>query len=229
MKRKQIRLWDLPTRLCHWLLALGVIAAVVSGQIGGNLIEWHGRIGLLIIGLIVFRLAWGLFGSTYARFAHFFPTPAKLAAYLKGEWQGIGHNPLGALSVFGLLGLVALQVVTGLFANDDIAFVGPLFALVDKDLSNRLTGLHHLAANLLFVLVGLHLVAIAFYLHVKKVNLIRPMVTGWKEAEHGEHAAGGGLLALVLALALAGGAVYGASGVWLPEPPPPPAVETPSW
>lgn len=229
MKHKQIRLWDLPTRLCHWLLALGVIAAVVSGQIGGNLMEWHSRIGLLIIGLIVFRLAWGLFGSTYARFAHFYPTPGKVAAYVKGEWRGVGHNPLGALSVFGLLGLVTLQVVTGLFANDDIAFVGPLSDLVDRNLSNRLTGLHHLAANLLYVLVGLHLVAIAFYLHIKKVNLIRPMVTGWKEAEHGEHAEGGGGLALLLSLALAGCAMYGASGVWLPEPPPPPAAETPNW
>ncbi|HXE41263.1 MAG TPA: cytochrome b/b6 domain-containing protein, partial [Azonexus sp.] len=116
MKRKQIRLWDLPTRLFHWLLALSVIGAIVSGQIGGNLMEWHGRIGLLIIGLIVFRLAWGVLGTTYARFGHFFPTAAKVKAYLKGEWKGHGHNPLGALSVFGLLGLVAVQAVSGLFA-----------------------------------------------------------------------------------------------------------------
>ena len=230
MNSKRIRLWDLPTRLFHWLLALGVIAAIVSGQFGGNLMEWHGRIGLLIIGLIVFRLVWGLFGSTYARFAQFFPTPAKISAYLKGKWTGPGHNPLGALAVFGLLGLVALQAVSGLFANDDIAFFGPLFDLVDKNFSNRLTGLHHLAANLLFGLIGLHLVAIAFYVRVKKDNLLKPMVTGWKEGEHGESARGGGLVALLLALALASGAIYGASGIWLPEPlPPPPAAETPSW
>lgn len=230
MKRKQIRLWDLPTRLCHWLLALSVISAIVSGQVGGNLMEWHGRVGIFIIALIVFRLAWGLLGSTYARFAHFFPTPGSIKAYLKGEWTGVGHNPLGALSVFGLLGLLLIQVVTGLFANDDIAYVGPLFDLVDKNLSNRLTGIHHFAANLLMVLIGLHLLAIAFYLHIKKVNLIRPMVTGWKESEHGEHAEGGKLPALLLSLTLACGAAYGASGVWLPEPPPPPpAAETPSW
>lgn len=230
MKRKQIRLWDLPTRLFHWLLALSVIGAIVSGQTGGNLMEWHGRTGLAIIGLITFRLAWGILGTTYARFGHFFPTAAKVKAYLKGEWKGHGHNPLGALSVFGLLGLLAVQAVSGLFANDDIAFVGPLFELVDKNLSNRLTGLHHLAANLLFALVGLHLVAIAYYVHVKKDNLLKPMLTGWKETEHGEHARGGGLLALLFSLALACAAVYGASGLWLPEPPAPaPAAETPSW
>jgi cytochrome b len=170
MSTKRIRLWDLPTRLFHWLLVLCIVAAVVSGQLGGNLIEWHGRIGLFIVGLVVFRLVWGLIGSTYARFAQFFPTPAKLKAYLRGEWRGVGHNPLGAFSVFGLLALVGLQVSTGLFANDDITFFGPLFALVSKDVSNQLTGLHKLSSNFLFVLIGLHLAAIAFYTRVKKTN-----------------------------------------------------------
>lgn len=230
MNSKRILLWDLPTRLFHWLLVLAVIAAVVSGQLGGNLIVWHGRIGLFIVGLLVFRIIWGLLGSTYARFAHFFPTPARIRAYLRGEWREPGHNPLGAVAVFGLLGLVAVQALSGLFANDDIAFTGPLYDLVGKDLSNRLSGLHQLAANALFVLVGLHLAAIAFYGHVKKDNLVRPMITGWKHDVDGEHARGGGLAALLVALLVAAGVVYGASGAWLPEPPPPPpAAETPSW
>ncbi|MDR1996428.1 cytochrome b/b6 domain-containing protein [Azonexus sp.] len=230
MNSKHIRLWDLPTRLFHWLLVLAVIGAVVSGQLGGNLIVWHGRLGLFIIGLLVFRIVWGLIGSTYARFAHFFPTPARLRAYLGGEWRQPGHNPLGALSVFALLTVVGFQAVSGLFSNDDIAFVGPLFDLVDKSLSNRLTGLHHLMANLLYVLVGLHVAAIVFYVRVKKNNMLRPMLTGSKEVEHGEDARGGGLLALTVAVLLALAAVYGASGAWLPEPPPPPAAEDiPAW
>lgn len=230
MSSKRIRLWDLPTRLFHWLLVLSVAAAIVSGQVGGNFIDWHARIGLFIVGLVVFRLVWGVAGSTYARFGHFFPTPARVRAYLKGEWTGLGHNPLGAFSVLGLLALLTLQVLTGLFANDDIAFVGPLADLVSKALSNRLTGLHHQAANLIFVLIALHVAAIVFYARVKKENLVKPMVTGWKEVEAGESARGGGVLALILALILASGAVYGASGAWLPEPPPAPAaVETPSW
>jgi cytochrome b len=109
MNSKRIHLWDLPTRLFHWLLVLSVSAAIISAQIGGNLIEWHGKIGLFIVGLITFRLIWGLLGSTYARFAQFFPSPARVKDYLRGEWRGVGHNPLGAFSVFGLLGLLAFQ------------------------------------------------------------------------------------------------------------------------
>jgi len=119
MNSKRILLWDLPTRLFHWSLALAVGAAVVTGQVGGNLIDWHGRIGLFIVGLLAFRIVWGIVGSTYARFAQFFPTPAKIKAYLAGRWAGEGHNPLGALSVFGLIFLLTVQVATGLFANKD--------------------------------------------------------------------------------------------------------------
>lgn len=228
MNSTRIRLWDLPTRIFHWALVLGIAAAFVSGQLGGNLIDIHGKIGIVIVGLIVFRLVWGVLGSTYARFAQFFPTPAKIRAYLRGEWHGEGHNPLGAFSVFGLLSLVALQVGTGLFSNDDIAFVGPLFDLVSKDLSNRLTGIHQLLSNALLALVVLHVAAIGFYGRVKKQNLLMPMITGWKEG-HGESARGGGLVAVVVALIVAAGAVYGASGAWLPEPPAPPPAETPNW
>ncbi|UCV22061.1 cytochrome b/b6 domain-containing protein [Ferribacterium limneticum] len=230
MNSQRIRLWDLPTRLFHWLLALAVIAAIVSGQLGGKLIDLHGKIGLAIIGLIAFRIVWGFAGSTYARFAQFFPTPAKIKVYLKGEWRGVGHNPLGGLSVFSLIFLLTVQVLSGLFANDDIAFVGPLFELIDKSLSDRLSGIHELLSNVLIALVVLHVVAVAFHGHFKKDNLVKPMITGWKEGVSGESAKGGGMVALVVAVSIAGAVVYGASGAWLPEPPPLlPAVETPSW
>ncbi len=229
MNSKRILLWDLPTRLFHWSLALAVGAAVVTGQVGGNLIDWHGRIGLFIVGLLAFRIVWGIVGSTYARFAQFFPTPAKIKAYLAGRWAGEGHNPLGALSVFGLIFLLTVQVATGLFANDDIAFTGPLADLVAREVSNRLTGLHHLLGNGLIALVVLHVAAIGFYGHVKKQKLLKPMITGWKDDADGEPARGGGLVALVVALLVASAAAYGASGVWLPEPPPSAASETPNW
>lgn len=230
MKGKRILLWDLPTRLFHWLLVAAVAAAVVTGQLGGSLMDWHGRIGLFIAGLLAFRIVWGMFGATYARFAQFVPTPGKIKAYLAGRWQGEGHNPLGALSVFGLLALLAVQVATGLVGNDDIAFSGPLADLVSRELSNRLTGLHHLLANVLVALVVLHVAAIAFYVRVKKQKLVKPMITGWKDDAEGESASGGGLPAVVVALLLAGAVIYGASGAWLPAPPPPPpAAETPNW
>ncbi|MBL0352200.1 MAG: cytochrome b/b6 domain-containing protein [Candidatus Dechloromonas phosphoritropha] len=229
MNQQKFRLWDLPTRVFHWALVLAVVAAIVSGQLGGNLIDWHGRIGLFIVGLLAFRLAWGVVGSTYARFLQFLPTPGKIASYLRGEWQGEGHSPLGALSVFGLLALLTAQVGSGLFANDDITFVGPLFDLVDKNLSNRLTGIHYLVANAIYVLIALHIAAIAFYARVRRRNLVKPMLTGWMDGK-GDSATGGGVPALILALVVAGAAGYGASGAWLPAPPlPPPAAETPSW
>lgn len=224
MQHKRVKVWDPPTRLVHWLLALCVGAALITGQIGGNAIDWHARIGLVVVGLIVFRLVWGIVGSTYARFATFLPTPSAIRAYLRGEWRGLGHNPLGALSVLALLLLIALQLATGLFANDDIAFTGPLFSHISKDLSDRLAGIHGLTSKLLIALIVLHLCAIAFYAHVKKDNLVKPMLTGHKElaAEH-EHAEqhtakGGGPVAFVIALIVAVAAVYGASGAWIDSP-----------
>lgn len=229
MNSKRIRLWDLPTRLFHWLLVATVVGAVVSGQIGGNLIFWHGKLGIFAAGLLAFRVVWGFVGSTYARFAQFLPTPAKVKAYLAGAWHGEGHNPLGALSVLGLIGLLIAQVSTGVFANDDIAFTGPLADLVSREISNRLTGLHHLLGDVVIGLVALHVAAIVFYGHVKKKKLLKPMITGWKDDGDGESARGGGIVALVVALVIAAAVVYGASGAWMPAPPPVPAVETPSW
>ncbi|ARJ64461.1 cytochrome B [Magnetospirillum sp. ME-1] len=229
MSQPKFRLWDLPTRLFHWSLAAAIVAASLSGQLGGGLMTWHGRIGLAVVGLLAFRLVWGVVGSTYARFAHFIPTPARIRAYLKGEWHGEGHNPLGALSVFGLLGLLTVQVATGLFANDDIAFTGPLYDLAGKALSNRLTAIHHLLSKLVYLLVALHVGAIVFYARIKKQNLVLPMLTGVKEGA-GEPARGGGIVALAVALVMAAAMIYGASGRWMPPPPPPPpAASTPDF
>ncbi|UOA10110.1 MULTISPECIES: cytochrome b/b6 domain-containing protein [Methylobacter] len=176
-----IHIWDLPHRLFHWLLAVSVAASYITAKIGGSLIDWHGRLGIFILGLLIFRIIWGFIGSTHSRFSTFFPTFSRLAAYLKGRWQGIGHNPLGALSVIALLTTVAVQVGTGLFANDDIAFEGPLFDFVDKSFSNKLTGLHSTTFYVLLGFVVLHIVAIIFYRWVKKTNLVTPMLTGKKE------------------------------------------------
>ncbi len=221
---KTIHLWDLPTRAFHWLLVAAIGAAWFTGEQAGSWMVWHGRIGILIIGLISFRLAWGVVGSTYARFANFVRGPAVIADYLRGRWHGHGHNPLGALSVLGLLGLISLQLGTGLFAtSDDSGFNGFLQSLVGSGLSERLTGLHHLGFDILLVLIGLHFAAIVFYTHFKKDNLLKPMLTGKKQVERGEDARGGRWPALVLALLIAFGAMWAASGAWLPPPPPPPA------
>lgn len=222
--RVRIAVWDLPLRLFHWLLVASVSAAIVTGQLGGNWMVWHGRAGLAIIGLLVFRLLWGVVGSRHARFASFVPGPRTLQAYLRRQWQGVGHNPLGALSVLAMLGVLAVQAVLGLWANDDIAYTGPLAERISTELSSRLTHWHHLIADGLLFLLGAHLLAIVLHRLLKRDNLVGPMLTGHKEVEARQLPPSqpegwrGGRLALAVALAAAVSAVLLASGALLPEP-----------
>ncbi len=186
MRSIKLRVWDWPLRLFHWVLVIAVIGAYTTGELGGSLTEWHLIIGRLTLGLLVFRLLWGFIGSHSAQFKQFFPTIKRLKRYFKGEWHQIGHNPLGACSVFALLFVLIALVTTGLFANDDIAYEGPLYLLINKTLSDQLTGWHGRLVNVLIGLVALHVGAIFYYLLVKKINLIRPMLTGNKDVSINE-------------------------------------------
>jgi len=219
----RITLWDLPTRVFHWALAALVAISFATGFTGGNAMEWHGRAGILIIGLLTFRLTWGFVGSTHARFASFVRGPATIIAYLRGRWSGVGHNPLGALSVLGMLALLLCQALGGLFANDDIAFNGPYFNAISKDLSDWITAWHKRGGWAILALIGLHLGAILFYTHARKETLIKPMLTGTKEVPEslaGASARGGGLVALGMALLLGFAACWAASGALSPAPHP---------
>lgn len=232
MNKRTIRVWDLPVRIVHWALVALLTGVFATGLIGGNLIVWHGRLGVAICGLLAFRLAWGFVGSTYARFTHFVPGPGRVLAYLRGQWQGVGHNPLGALSVLGLLAVLLFQVVSGLVGNDDIAFEGPLYAAVSKSTSDWMTSLHRQNVWLIGGLVVMHVLAIVYYARVKKDNLLKPMITGVKEVDDPKvkPARGGGLVSFIAALAVAAVTLWGASGGLLPPPPPPPpADQVPSW
>jgi cytochrome b len=229
---QRVYVWDLPTRLFHWLLVVLVIAAYLTQEF--DAMEWHQRVGLSLLGLLVFRLVWGVIGSRHARFATFLRGPASVRAYLRGEWQGLGHSPLGGWSVLLLLALPLMLVGTGLFANDDVAFKGLLADWVDKAVSDRLTGLHHLAFDLLLGLVGFHIAAIAYYRRVRQQDLLRPMLTGWKQAKPDPDSARpetfkGRWPAFILASALAGAAVYGVLAFTPPPPEPVPAQAMPSW
>jgi cytochrome b len=214
-----VEVWDLPLRLFHWLLVLAVTLAIVTAKAGGEWMAWHGRTGLFILGLVVFRVVWGLVGSTHARFIHFAPTPGRIKAYLSGHWHGLGHNPLGALSVFALLGVLGYQSSTGLISNDDISFTGPLASLVSEELSLSLTGWHHRVGNALMALVGLHVAAILFYRLIKKENLVKPMVTGVKPVDEVPPGAPALVkarpLALWLTIAVSAVTVWAANGAWI--------------
>ncbi len=176
-----VRVWDLPTRLFHWALAICIVLGIVFVKIGGNAIQWHAYCGYTALALILFRLIWGFVGSWHARFANFIPSPSKLIAFLRGQVDGgLGHNPLGALSVIALLLVVLIQALTGLFADDDIFFQGPLAKYVSNSTVALLTSIHRFNQYLIFALVGLHLAAISYYYFVKRQNLVGPMVTGDK-------------------------------------------------
>lgn len=206
----EIKLWDAPLRVFHWSFAAAVTAAVVTGWIGGNLMPWHGRIGLLVLGLLVFRLLWGFVGSTYARWSRIFAATVGVRDYLRDNWREAGHNPLGAFSVLAMLGLVAFQVFSGLLATDDIAFQGPLNALVDSATGDWLSGLHRQAKWLLLALIGLHLAAIGWYGLVRRKPLVRAMIGGRARREHPaqQDARGGSWRAALLVAIVATGSVW---------------------
>lgn len=204
-----IKLWDLPLRLFHWLLAACVSGSLVTGWLGGGLMVWHGRLGLAVFGLLVFRLGWGLCGSTYARWSIILPALTSIPQYLKGQWRAAGHNPLGVLSLLAMLALLSFQVASGLFANDDIAMKGPLQPLISSATSDWLTSLHRQAKWLLLALIGLHVAAILVY-RLRGKALLRAMINGRATREHAtqQDARGGTWLQAALVLLLALGAVW---------------------
>ena len=211
----RITVWDLPLRLFHWLLVVAVTGALVTINLDGDWMVWHSRFGLAVVGLITFRLVWGMVGSTHARFASFFPTPAAIARYWRGQWRGVGHNPLGALSVYALLGLFAFQAFSGLFASDEIAFSGPLSAALSYRMVNTLSSWHRQTELWLYLLVGLHLLAIIAY-RLRGRHLLGPMIHGQVEvAEPAVQPRGGGAAALIVALLITAAVVWAANGSWL--------------
>jgi cytochrome b len=204
-----VRVWDLPTRVFHWTLALAVAGSVISAKIGGNAMVWHFRVGYLVLTLLAFRILWGLVGGRWSRFASFVYAPSTLWRYLRGqvappERLDVGHSPTGALSVFALLAVLAAQLGTGLVADDEIAHQGPLNRYVGSDTVTSATAWHTTWGQWLVLgLVALHLAAIAWVLLKKNINLVRPMWLGDKPLPPGTPASADGLPQRTLALLLA--------------------------
>lgn len=210
---RPVKVWDLPTRLFHWILVVLVAASFVTGNIGGNLMTYHMWSGYGILALIVFRLVWGVVGGHQSRFGSFVHGPGTVVRYtgnfIKGESKTyLGHNPLGGWSVIAMLLALVVQVGTGLFANDDILTEGPLYPLVSKDVSDWLTDIHQVNRIVLASLLAVHLFAVFYHLFIKHENLLKPMITGVKHW-HGpaEASTGNPWLALIIA-GLAAGFVY---------------------
>lgn len=178
--RPAIRVWDLPTRLFHWMLVAGIAAAFLTEEL--EAVDWHARVGYFVFSLVVFRLLWGLWGTRHARFVDFVYRPSSIRRYLSAPWPTLGHNPLGSLSVLALLGLVLAQVLTGMANRDDIDFEGPLVRHLPDAWVSLAGGTHEILQAILLALIGLHLAAIAYYRWMKQDDLLRAMVTGDKPA-----------------------------------------------
>jgi cytochrome b len=180
----RVRVWDLPTRVFHWALALCLVGLIVTGNVGGDAMVLHFRLGHAVLALLLFRLAWGFVGGRWSRFRSFIYGPRALINDIRSRTNSsgrIGHSPAGALSVFAMLAFIAAQVVSGLFSDDEIAFSGPLSHLASNAFVSLATGYHtEIGKLIVLALVLLHLLAIAFYTW-RRHRLVSAMVHGDKE------------------------------------------------
>jgi len=173
-----VRVWDIPTRLFHWVLVLLLLTSYVTAQL--DELDWHIRSGECILALLLFRLVWGVIGSDTARFSRFVRGPGAVWRHFIAHDPNdtVGHNAAGGWAVLAMLVVLCVQVGTGLFADDDISTQGPFGQFVARPTRLLLTGLHQRNVNILLALVALHVVAIALYWRVRRQNLVLPMLSG---------------------------------------------------
>ncbi len=183
-----IPVWDWPVRLFHWLLALVVAGLVLTGQEGGDAMSQHALFGYGVLGLLGFRLIWGFIGSPTARFSQFLASPRQVLAYWrlsrdeKANW--LGHSPPGAYAVMLMLTLLLAQALTGLMADDEIAFTGPLAAAVPGSWSAWATWYHKsIGKPAILSMIALHLSAIAYYAIILRIPLLGAMIFGKRELQ----------------------------------------------
>ncbi len=174
----RVAVWDLPLRLFHWALAVAVTVSFVAVEFLDD-IDLHVRSGQVILGLLVFRLLWGVVGSSTAQFHRFVRGPASVLAAVKGQAQtALGHSALGALSVVAMLTSLSVQVLTGLSSDDEIFTTGPLVKYLSSDQVSWANRIHDWNSKVLLALIALHLLAILYYWLMRKRNLVAPMITG---------------------------------------------------
>lgn len=182
---KKYFIWDLPLRIFHWCFAITIFASWYTAENKEDYIDIHIQLGYIALGLLVFRVLWGIIGPKHARFSQFIPSPKTLFAYLKkskSHTKTAGHNPLGAFMVILMILLIAIQTITGLFISDDIFSSGPYYSAISGELAKVLKFLHINTFNFIIAAIVLHIGAILFYWVIKKQNLVLPMITGYKSS-----------------------------------------------
>ena len=159
-----VKVWDLPLRIWHWAFAACLVALLYTGLSGDlSLLKWHMRLGALMVGLLLFRLLWGLWGGIHARWRGYMPNLRQFVAHFRGGRVDDPHTAPGRLLAIGFVALAAVQAATGLFANDDIFTEGPLARTVSNALSDRFTWVHNRAFMAIIALIAVHLTAHVVY------------------------------------------------------------------
>jgi cytochrome b len=220
------RIWDAPTRAFHWLLVILIAASWGTAKLSDTLMGWHLLLGDFTLGLIVFRILWAIVGTRHARIWNFLRGPVETLRYarslVRGHVETPGHNPMGGWMVLVMLALIAFQVATGLFANDEIAYSGPWSHAVSRHLVKTLTAWHTVNVNLIIAAIALHLIAIAIYRFGFKTDLVGPMITGRKSetrVDADAAIAGTPWLRFLVVATLAGAAAWAIVNLAPPEPP----------
>ena len=213
MSTARYRVWDLPTRIFHWAVAALVLAQWCSAEWNLLSMDWHFRLGYALLALVLFRIAWGFVGSESARFSRFLAGPTQVADYApslarRAPSAQPGHNPLGGWAVVAMLLVLLAQSVTGLFSTDDISLYGPLSERVSAELADEMTSIHKSLTDVLVILIGLHLTAVAWYSAWKRDGLVAAMVTGRKVLAVDPSLRFAGLGRAVVVFALCAGVVW---------------------
>jgi cytochrome b len=207
-----IRIWDLPTRSFHVLLALCVAGLIATGELGA--MQLHFWLGYAVLSLVLFRLVWGVVGGHWSRFINFVPTPAKLIAYIQAIRsrhvpRSTSHNPLGAISVLAMLCALLIQVFSGFISDDEIGNAGPWASIVPSDWVELATEYHsEIGKVILIVLIVLHIGVVIYYKRFKNDDLITPMITGDKMLQSHTTSSRDTLTSRLFALGVLIGCVY---------------------
>jgi len=179
---KQYLIWDLPLRIFHWSIASIIFALWYTSD---QDIGLHIQLGFVALGLVLFRIIWGLIGTKHALFKNFIPTLSKLKQYLSKDKDSdklafVGHNPAGSLMVILMLVLILVQAISGLFINDDVFSSGPYYGSISDSANSLMNTIHHKGFDIILISIAIHILAVLYYWKVKHKNLVKPMITGKK-------------------------------------------------
>ena len=216
---KAVKVWDLPSRIAHWALALSILGSYGGAEFGWFSMQWHFYFGYAAITLVIFRVLWGFFGSEQARFRNFLRGPGAVWRYLKNlsdknSTESIGHSALGGWAVLVLLAATLAQGISGLFNTDEIEWFGPLSEKVSSELIDQMAWFHNNFSNVLLIVIGIHIIAALLYLLIKKQNLIAPMITGVKRTVQAADAVQKPIWLAVLLLVISAAALWALIKFW---------------